>query len=79
MSHHAPRTYQEAIRKGGRSLTASEVGQIPTHHLKGATTLTASDNSPGSYCGETSCINGKKYLIYRDDTGGCTKYVEMDC
>ncbi len=79
MPHSSPRTYQEAIRKGGRALKAIEAGRIPAHRLNATVAQVASDNSPGSYCNETPCIDGKKIVIYRDETGGCTKYVEMDC
>ncbi len=79
MSNPSPLTHKEAIAKGGRPLKDADVKQIPVHHLNSARALVASDNSPGSYCNETACIGGKKYVIYRDETGGCTKYVEMDC
>jgi hypothetical protein len=81
MPNPTPKTHQGAIRKGGRALTPEEATAIPKHHLDAALPLTTpvSGNGPGTYCTETPCVGGKKYVIYRDNTGGCTRYVEMDC
>ena len=79
MPNPSPQTYDEAIRQGGRALTDEEVGKIAPHRLKAAAPRIAANLIPGNYCNETPCLGGKKYVIYRDDTGGCTRYVEMDC
>jgi hypothetical protein len=81
MPKDTPKTHEDAIQKGARTLTSEQAEAIPKHHIDAAlsSVAPASGNAPGTYCTETPCLNGKKYVIYRDDTGGCTRYVEMDC
>ena len=34
---------------------------------------------PGDICMETDCVDGKKIVMRRDNSGNCTEYSEVDC
>ena len=79
MTEETPKTLKEALARNFKELTDQEKSARRPHFAAALSAPSCAAKRPGDLCSEGGCVDGKKLVMYCDNSNGCTHWVEMPC